>query len=215
MPWGVIENFFIVGAWDGSHIWCQWDHSGPPLTEWQVRLRYGDRAKWADWLPNRKCGEDWFRFATNQPSATLVQGQILVGKEEWLTAQEAEFGKPKCRFEFRSQNRVQHYTEGTIFTRAVDGAPCSYRLLEEIEIGAGDSLETEMEATTASGWSQLDRPGDFMLRPSLGVFIKNVAPSEKNLFPTGRDFTVLSSKLGTPGYGGPVQIAITPRSVVR
>jgi hypothetical protein len=191
----MISDVFVVGAWDGTHLWLQWQAQVALDFEVQFALRKPGASEWEEWLTAFRVRQMFSSFTPQRAVGTEAIARVRhVGEEQWTEAVEATFAKSRCLFEFSSKYKTMHYIAGSEFHRVVDGAACSYRLLREIEVFAGAKIQAEVEAIAASGWSQLDRPGDFMIRPSYGVVIRNVVPSSNDVVATGLTHTTLQAK---------------------
>lgn len=186
-------NAFLAGLWDGVNLWIQWDAVAPERG-YEVQVRY-DVEGWKEWRsvfgpePYLRCWAVLPTFAEGSRAEARIR---VVGEEEWVQAREVVFQKCRCLFEIASTRRVLHLLDGTHFTATVDGAVATYILPEEIEIPAGGAVQVEMVACQSTGYCQLDHQDHFLLRPSLGVTIRNLAPSIEDIAETGRDFTVLA-----------------------
>jgi hypothetical protein len=207
-------NSYVVGEWDGTHLWFQWDGDADKRYEIQLRFRRDAAGEWGDWQPSIRPSKNWFVHWIGQPLGTVVQAQIRERVDDnsgdWSPVLEAKFVRSLCKFELSSKSKELHFVEGTCFHCRVDGAVCSYRLTEEIEIGAGETKTAELEAVASDGFAQLDKENDFYLRPALGVVIRNVEPSRNDVEATGRDFTEV--KVGK--RDGPFTMAIsTPQNI--
>jgi hypothetical protein len=203
-------NAFIVGAWDGTHIWTQWDAQFADEYEVQYACRRTGARQWENWREPFVVRESWHVFNPHRRGVQVLARVRRARQGGWSEAKEAIFGKSKCLFEFASRDRTLYYREGAAFTCYVDGAACCYHLTRELEVPQGESRKVWMEAAAASGWSQLDRPSHFSIRPSLGVVIRNVSLSENDLLPLTRGFTELAVR-----QGGPVTMALLEKAEVR
>lgn len=211
---------FMVAFWDGTNVWLQWD-PGPEASGYEVRIRFRKEgeAVWEDWLPTIKTRYAWTIYPSNRKVGTRVQAEVRraqPGRDqtemEWERATPAKFIRSRCLFEFSSQRSDLYYEKGVMFHCHVDGAACSYRLPEEIEIKRGQKQLIELEAVASSGFAQLDRAGDFLLRPGLGIVIRNIAPSHSDLeWIGGSDYAVLE----VAPRDGPVTLAFLRSEVVR
>jgi len=207
-------NARIVGAWDGTHVWLQWDPPSPEATAgepalYEVRLRFGDKntGQWEEWQSIRKSRRAWLSLnvQSHAPGA-LVQADISAG-ETWERALAAKFVRSLCRFVISSEKKAVHFLKGMTMHAVVDGMGCSYKLREEIEVGAGQQVETEMEALASGPPAQIDRPFDFLLRPGLGVKVTNIEPSRNDVDLMGVDFVeLIASK-----RDGPVALVAVPK----
>lgn len=193
-------NAFIVAAWDGTHAWIQWDSDLDAAFE--LRIRFGKAAgEWGDWSPLISSRRSWLIYPVYEKVGSAIQVEVRrAGEEEWTRAREAEFEKCVCKFRISSEKKLLHYPEGVKFHTAVDGAVCSYQLLREIEIAPGGSELVDMVALNAEGHAQLDKEGDFLIRPALGVRITNVEPSRDDLKIQDRDFAIISKVKRDGGY---------------
>lgn len=217
-------NPFLVGFWDGTNVWVQWDPI-PDVREYEVRLRFRKKGEpqWEDWRPTIKVRQVWTIYPSNRLTGTEVQAEVRLvwpGEApeppvpgEWARATPAKFVRSRCLFEFSSTRSRIHYVEGVMIHCHVDGAACSYRLTEEIEVHPGETKQVELEAVASSGFAQLDEPGDFEVRPGLGIVIRNIAPSHSDLEPllSGRDFAVVE----VAPRDGPVTLAFLRPEVVQ
>lgn len=188
-------NANLCGLWDGVHIWLQWADVSPE-TGYHIRMRLRQAGHpWQEWILVTNQGpfrRDW-KVIPAWKNGHEVQAEVSVDGVEWSRAQEVTFLRSTCLFSFSSERRFQHYQAGGIFACIVDGAPCQYELMEEIEIERGGEVTAAMQAASTSGYCQLDYPGHFRINPSLGLVIQNVEPSVDDLRPTGRDFSVIES----------------------
>lgn len=196
---------FLCGLWDGMHLWVQWDDTAPDAGyRLQVRLRPNDQAAWEPWRdvcakPLRRAWavvplwrEGWAvqaRVAGLADAALNFQLSTL----NWSPATEVTFQHARCAFEIATETTRVHYFSGTEFSTKVDGAPCHWRLDDDVELEPGEKVRLEMTAG-ATGYSQLDRAGHFDLRPAPGLRIRNLEPSVDDVRETGRDFTVLAPR---------------------
>lgn len=210
-------NPTIVGAWDGTHIWLQWDATDAPRG-YDVSLRFKSQKvkEWGDWQPPIHSMRPWLSAGTTRTIGTQVQARIAVTEDakkvenfDWVNAVEAKFNRCLCNFEFASSKKNYHFVEGTNFHCTVDGAVCSYSLTNEIEVALGTKVVSEMKAMGPTGFAQLDNENDFYIRPALGLTIRNTESSREDVEATGRDFTVLSV------MRGPITLAVKKRPDVR
>jgi hypothetical protein len=204
----------IVGAWDGTHIWLQWDALGGPSqtggVSYEARLRFSESGvDWGEWQSSIKPPRAWFSYnAQNRTPGIYVQADVNDGLgAQWERALGAKFIRSVCRFAISSERRRLHFIEGTAFHSVVDGAACSYKLTEEIEVEPGQTLELDMVALASGPWAQIDNAGDFLLRPGLGVRVTNLEPSRNDLELTGVDF----SQITAAKRDGPIALVALPR----
>jgi hypothetical protein len=192
----------ICGEWDGCGVWLQWNPADQEAkTDYEINLRYRKhpRLPWTDWItivPRQGTKSHWAVIPTwkegwQAQARVRVQGAPDDG---WEIAQEVTFSKCSALFEFKTDKHDQHFQAGTPFHCQVDAAACAYILKEEIEVKAGQVIRTRMEALGHSGYFQLDHPRHFELKPSFGLTIWNVEPSENDVAPTGRDVTDIKAK---------------------
>jgi hypothetical protein len=194
----------MCGAWDGIHLWLQWDDAAPEVgCRLQIRTRPADSPEWTGWLDAggaKPLRRPWIslpvmregHFAQARVCAEIVPPPWSGGSGDlWQDAGEVTFLKSRAPFEFLAGARPAHYLPGSEFGAIVDGAACVYVLQEEVELAPGERAEAAMESFLATGFAQLDAPGDFTLRPSMGRIIRNLAPSENDTEATGRDETRL------------------------
>jgi hypothetical protein len=223
-------NPFIVGAWDGTHIWLQWNPpsieatEGKPLLRdgggkrqvYEVRFRFAPGSgEFGEWLPSRMVERYWLVYnAQNLKPGCYAQAEISDGIETgWQRALGAKFVRSVCRLSISSERRTLHYPFdkkgglGVIFHAVVDGAACAYCAQEEIEVPAGKTREYDCVALASGPWAQIDNAGDFLLRPGLGVTVTNIEPSRNDLEPTGLDFT----QLVAAKRDGPISVVALPK----
>ena len=136
---------------------------------------------------------------------------------EWESASEVTFDRSRARFRFDLAEGRQPVSleKGLIVSSTVDGAACSYRLTEALDILPGVPIESDLEALHFTGWCQLDHPGHFTARIQTGLTCANILPSTNDLKPTVAEgqppkvFTKLT-KLAHPG--GPGVLVVTGRN---
>jgi hypothetical protein len=195
-------NPVIVGKWESSTIWLQWDaqESGVKV---RLRMRPGERGalmevdqsqrmEWGGWrniVTNpRKPG--WLKVPVHR-SDWDIQAQLSVDGQSWETAKEAVFGKSRCKFLIESEE-IRVISEGSIIAAVVDGAVCSYKIASEIKVQPGAPVEVDLESEASTPWAQIDNTGDFSAK-ILGCTIRNLSISSGGLGElTGRDFTTTS-----------------------
>jgi hypothetical protein len=155
----MISDVFVVGAWDGTHLWLQWQAQVALDFEVQFALRKPGASEWEEWLTAFRVRQMFSSFTPQRAVGTEAIARVRhVGEEQWTEAVEATFAKSRCLFEFSSKYKTMHYIAGSEFHRVVDG------------------------------------PGDFMIRPSYGVVIRNVVPSSNDVVATGLSHTTLQAK---------------------
>lgn len=195
-----MNHVYFTGQFDGCNLWMQWDLGAAEgigyRVQWRSRLPGGE---WGEW---QTLGQIVTRPWLSLPlwrEGHEVQAAVAEDREgaPIVQAQEVTFRKPFCRFELRNERpiggRVARFEPGTKFICTVDEAPCAYVLQDDLLLEPGESSETVMLAASAVGWSQLDAPDDFFIRPALGVVLRNVEPSTQDVEPTGRDYTVMQA----------------------
>lgn len=200
---------FLCGLWDGVNLWIQWTPD-PSAALYGLRTRYapapanGAEIQWGGWITHSAEPKPW-RIIKAWKEGWYAQAQVRAYADEsaavrmdpeanWQDAIEARFAKSVCDFEISSQNRDLYYPSDSsgisaTFVSIVDGGVCSYQMQGELLVQRGESKKVTLEAHLESGWSQLDYENHFLLKPSLGVVIRNLGPSENDLEPTGRVFT--------------------------
>lgn len=192
----------ICGLWDGCGVWLQWTPIEPERkTDYdvQLRLRKDLDSPWGDWMsivPRQGRKSHWAVIPTWR-EGWICEARVRVSQDQyglWESASEVTFNKCTALFEFASDKYDQHFHAGDKFHCQVDAAACAYELKEEIEVKADEKVQARMEALGSSGYFQLDYPGHFEIKPSLGLRIYNVEPSQEDVTPTGRDFTEIKSK---------------------
>lgn len=196
----------LCGCWDGVSVWLQWENAG---TEYCVQVRYQNPRdkQWTEWrdivLPQGK--KSYWGVLPTWKQGWLIQARVGVDGESWELAREVTFNKSRCLFEVRSEKRVLRISEGDQIHAIVDRAACSYAAEQLIEIEAGESAQGWFTALTASGYCQLDRPGDFEIHPAPGVTIQNMLASVQDVTETGRDY----SQITAASPKGPISIVQT------
>lgn len=189
-------NVYLAGEWDGINLWLQWEDVSPDKG-YEVQVRCEDLPQWTDWktlFGHAPYKRSWAVAALHCEGHKVEARVRAMGSTDWWPAQEVKFKKSRCSFEIASTQNALHLLEGTRFTACVDGAVATYVLSEEIEIPAGGSAHVEMTALQSTGYCQLDSAGHFLLRPSLGVTVKNIGPSVEDIEETGRDFTIMAHR---------------------
>lgn len=196
----------ICALWDGHNIWLQWTPADAWLPEApvddpayavRIALRRNESDVWEDWTnisapsPITKC----FRVIPVWREGWQVKAQVALiapGELQWEQAQEVTFSRCTARFRFTSENSIFRADKGKKIGGSLDGAACVYQTTEFVEASPGHPFETTLEAVQLTGWAQLDHPGHLLVRPRVGVEITNIAPSENDTTPTGRNFSVLA-----------------------
>ena len=228
-------NPLICGLWDGCAIWLQWDSLDPGVQEYDLRIRYRktESEAWTNWMlviPRQGRKSHWAVVPTWK-EGWQAQAQVRVSagsikptsdlrpptsdspapdsSDHWETASEVTFTQCTALFEFTTLKHPQHFEKETTFSSQVDGLPCTYMLLEPIEVLPGNPVRVLMAAMGASGYFQLDYPGHFDLKPSFGLRIQNVDASEEDVITTGRDFTEIRPK---PAHDPVSMVISAPKS---
>lgn len=192
----------IVGAWDGTHVWLQWDAEPdrPASSLYEIRLAINNGGpNWGEWMEPRVTSQRaWKAVNLQQFKPGIYVVAEVAGPDGWERARGAKFVRSVCKFSISATRRPVHwpYDErngGAIFHAVVDGAGCSYMAKEEIEVQVGETIEVELEALSSGPWAQIDNAGDFLLRPALGVTVTNVEPSRNDLELIGVDFAQLTA----------------------
>jgi hypothetical protein len=181
---------FLVTKWDGCHIWLQWEDVAPgvdqstgSLYRARYRLREPGKAEFGRWIEiGLREGRTWIKFPTHK-RGWEAQAQVAVkGNRDWASANIAVFRKSRCSFRIHSGRKVA-FSVGDTVHAMVHGEPASYRFLSAVEVPAGKSKVVELEAVRASGFNQIDRPGDFRTKPKFDLLIENTTPSRNDLGP--------------------------------
>jgi hypothetical protein len=181
---------FLVTKWDGCHLWLQWEDVAAgvdPSTGNQYRARYRLRepgkAEFGRWIEiGLRVGRAWIKFPTHK-RGWEAQAQVAAkGSRDWATAQIAVFRKSRCSFRIQSGRKVAFKAGDTVHAM-VHGEPASYRFLSHVEVSAGKSKVVELEAVRASGFNQIDKPGDFRTKPKFDLLIENTGPSSNDIVP--------------------------------
>jgi len=89
------------------------------------------------------------------------------------------FKASRCEFCIVSEQAV-NLPEGQVFACVVDGAVCSYKLLEDVRLDERGELRVEMESLQQGPWAHLDYAGDFSVHEA-GLRVWNLAPSHDGL----------------------------------
>jgi len=188
----------ICGKWDGVNLWVQWDALAEGaevgwFLEVALSLHLTDPITWEAKGGTAPLRQTWMVLPTFR-EGWWARARVRVAREgaEWVSAQEVTFARSRCLFEIASERRTVHYVPGTQFAAVVDGASCVYELGEEIEVRPGEAYEGEMQVAVGSGYCQLDHENHFLMRPSLGLTIRNLAPSVDDVEPTGQSWTQLT-----------------------
>lgn len=189
---------FLCGQFDGSHLWLQWEDISQEVGyHVQLRVRSGNAAIWGPWTDiqaKKTKRRTWASIAVNK-FGYQVQARVAVAGSAvplWVMAEEVTFAESSAPFEFTGKRR-QRFIAGREFHCFVDGAACHYKLQEDVEFGPEPAKAT-MLSSVASAWSQLDEKNQFVVHLPGGVVLRNTGPSENDVTPTGRDYTVLSGQ---------------------
>ena len=179
---------FLVTKWDGCHLWLQWEDVAPgvdqstgSLYRARYRLREPGKSEFGRWIEiGLREGRTWIKFPTHK-RGWEAQAQVVVkGSREWASANIAVFRKSRCSFRIQSGRKVA-FSVGDTVHAMVHGEPASYRFLSAVEVPAGKSKVVELEAVRASGFNQIDRPGDFRTKPKFDLLIENTEPSRNDI----------------------------------
>ena len=190
-------------------------HADPPRTSLGLESQLSTFPEWEPWRdvsakPLRRAWavvplwrEGWSvqaRVAAVEPETRTADGAGAEAggsnpepETPWSPATEVTFQQARCAFEIATETTRVHYLPGTEFSTKVDGAPCHWRLDDDVQLEPWEKVRLEMTAG-ATGYSQLDRADHFDLRPVPGLRIRNLEPSVDDVRETGRDFTVLASR---------------------
>jgi hypothetical protein len=226
----LILNPLLCGAWDGANLWVQWDapvtsHQSPVTYLLRVRLRPNASAPWDKWRVVGAANPFTRPWAVVQLLRSKWEAQVQVrvkseadhaagAADEALwqsaeTATEVTFARATAPFLFENASpRDIDLPAGSTFDAMVDLAACSYRLDAPLTVPAQASATAGMLAVQTTAWHQIDEAGDFVSRGQVrGLTVTNTGPSEGDVTPTGRDFTLL-----TPvAPGGPGRVVATGR----
>lgn len=185
----------IVGRWNGTALWIQFNAGEAPegfCVEINVRPTVDGEGRWVT-LDKGRSRKNWL-VVPIWKEGQWVEARVGIngcdGEPE--PAREAVFRRPSCVFGFAAGPKPLRYAAGTMFHAQVDSAACGYRLAEDFEIGPGEEGRATMVSILSTGFAQLDYEGHFDLRPGHGVRIWNIGPSENDLEITGRTGTVLA-----------------------
>jgi hypothetical protein len=179
---------FLVTKWDGCHLWLQWEDVAPGNQyRARYRLREPGKAEFGRWIEvGLREGRAWIKFPTHK-RGWEAQAQVAVKGTrdwrrsiDWATAQIAVFRKSRCSFRIQSRRKVAFKVGDTVHAMA-HGEPASYRFLSHVEVPAGKIKVVELEAVRASGFNQLDKPGDFRTKPKFDLLIENTEPSRNDI----------------------------------
>jgi hypothetical protein len=176
---------FIIGAWDGSHLWLQW----LPVFRakgYLVRVRYRQpgRKRWGAWirLGAGLITEESIKVPAHSKGGWEAQAQVKTyGEKEWKTAKPAEFARASCEFEFVSRGRKVTFQAGETIHCIVKGESCAYRFREGFELPEGGKCTAILKAVRSAPGNRLQRAGDFRIAPAFDLEIRNVGPSENDV----------------------------------
>ena len=171
-------NPVMTGAWDGSHLWLQWEGDGPA----DVSISFGTRTRLF------KTKRSWFHVSIPEAG-----GKDITASVNGMAAREAEFLFSRCKFKWKAGVSPLLHPKDVAVAALVDGAVCAYKLLESIALDPGFSCTTEMVSYQATPWCQLDHPDHFTLALSDGGLVRNVEPSVSDYALTGAISTRLSA----------------------
>jgi len=173
---------YIIGAWDGSHLWIQWS----PIfmaKGYLVRVRYRQPGKrWGAWIKLGVIAEASVKVASHNKNGWEAQAQVSwVGTKKWETAKPAEFAAATCEFEFVSRGRKVTFQAGETIHCIVKGEPCAYRFIEGFELPEGGTRAAILRAVRSAPGNRLGRASDFRIAPAFDLEIRNVQPSENDV----------------------------------
>lgn len=158
----MIQDAIFCGLWDGAALWVEWTGVAS-----RIEVRHHAKVERFD-VP---AGREWMCIALH----SCMDGR---GVRIWVDdtpALEARLGRATCEFSITSERDVE-IAPGSLFSAVVDGAGCSYKLLERLFLSAGQERVIAMEALHFSPWCHIDRPGDFTICED-GFRIVNRGPS--------------------------------------
>ena len=130
-----------------------------------------------------------------------VRVQVSTDGQTWQDAREVEFAESRCEFSFFSEDGAE-IPAGSVISATVDRAVASYVIAHGLTVPAAMAVSAELSSEIASGYSQLDRPGDFRAK-LLGCEVINTTPSVGGIVDAGREFTSVRSAART----APIRIA--------
>lgn len=209
---------FIVGKWDGNHIWLQWTPT--QARSYALRLRYlkPGRPDWTGWIETHTPWPlaDYFLKIATHAQGTRVQAQVAPWPEgklwkpddpeneglQWETALARSFGYCTADFEFTAARQVT-FSKDDVFAVTVDRDVAAYHLLEDLTVPADTAVPARMRAIQMSGCNQLDHPDHFVLLARPGVQVRNISASDNDLRVEEGDAVGIESALP----GGPMTIA--------
>ena len=151
------------------------------------------------------------------PASPSLLRSFAVKQPAWEIASEVTFDRSRARFRFDLAEGRQPVSleKGLIVSSTVDGAACSYRLTEALDILPAVPIESDLEALHFTGWCQLDHPGHFAARIQTGLTCANILPSTNDLKPTvaeGQPPKVFTKLTKLPHPGGPGVLVATGRN---
>ena len=173
----------LITKWDGCHLWLQWADVAPGTRyRARYRLREPGASKFGRWIElGLRKGQTWIKFPTHK-RGWEADAQVAVKEHDWRTAQIGVFRRSRCSFRIQSGRKVT-FNAGEMVHAMVEGEPASYKFLADVEVPAGESKVVELEAVRATGFNQIDKPGDFRTRPKFDLLIENTEPSRNDVEP--------------------------------
>lgn len=184
----------IAGRWNGHSLWMQWTPAEAP-DGYRVEISVFDgpdtKRQWK-LIDAGRTLRPWMVIPIWRHGA-MVQARVAVNgvEGEPETAKECVFQRSTCLFHFQAGAKALVLPPQSMIHCAVDGATCSYVTGDWIDAEPGETVKATLSAVISSGWSQLDREGDFDLHPAAGARIWNAEPSVNDVVLTGRDYTVM------------------------
>jgi len=171
----------LITKWDGCHLWLQWDDVAPGSQyRARYRLRGPGEAKFGRWIElGLRTGQTWIKFPTHK-RGWEADAQVSATGQDWKTAQIGIFRKSRCLFRIQT-GRKAAFKAGEMVHSMVEGEPASYRFLSDVEVPARKSKVVELESVRATGFNQIDTPGDFRTRPKFDLLIENTDPSRNDV----------------------------------
>ncbi len=181
----------FCSRWDANHLWLQWVADSGPV---EIAARYRTDAEWEDWQEikaRRADGASWLVHQTLREDSMVQVRARSLGDQigEWELATAAEFIHARALFEIQNTAAAgRFFSAGTVFHALVDQAALAYRLDHDLSLPPEDSRRIHLKAVHASGYSQLDRENHFDRQMDPFLRVRNVAPTENDLMPLGRDW---------------------------
>lgn len=202
----------IAGRWNGHSLWMQWTPAEDATNGYRVEIAImghpDDVPEWK--LIDAGVTRRAWMVLPIWNNGAMVRARVAVNGREGdpELARECVFKRSNCVFNFQAGAKPLVIQPQTTIHCAVDGAGASYVCAEWIDVEPGKMVQATLSSVASSGWAQLDKEGDFDIRPAAGARIWNAEPSTNDVEVTSRDYTVLSIL----ARDGPLTIVHCPRN---